>query len=92
MKKIMISMLAFLLMASAYGQIDTINRGTGPNSKTGETLWEAFGKVNVAIETLNDTCDVDDLHLKYNEYNILDYGAISGDGYYTSWGVGYRCR
>jgi hypothetical protein len=54
MKKLIFTAIIVLLSLSVNAQLDTINVGTGPNSRNGDPLRSAFLKTNRAIVKLND--------------------------------------
>ncbi len=73
MKRILI-LLTFLLSINAYGQLSTINLGTGPGAGNGDPLRTAFSKTNGAISLINA---VRLYNLNYQELMILDGALIT---------------
>jgi hypothetical protein len=74
-KKYILTFVIFLICITIYGQLQTVNTGTGaPN--TGETLKTAFPKVNAVINLLN-TLQIYNDSTNYLERNILNGALIS---------------
>lgn len=73
MKKVLL-VLTLLIGYNVYGQLSTINLGTGPNSGNGDPLRIAFGKTNSAITLLNA---LEIYKINTQEINILDGALVS---------------
>lgn len=74
MKKLIFILIIIFSGLSVFGQLDTTNTGTGPNTGTGESIQSAFLKVNQAIRQIN--INTDSLMLKLNKLNPVVTGII----------------
>jgi len=64
--KTLLIFLGLIFSVTVFGQLDTVNIGTGPGNHDGEILYTAFQKVNTAIRKIDtitspvDTLTVED--------------------------------
>lgn len=70
--KALLIILGLILSVSVFGQLDTVDIGSGPGNHDGEILYTAFQKVNASIRQLNDTIAADSVIFNYHIGALTD--------------------